>query len=305
MAGNASARRLVKGALPPQADAGRRFGSNATENTRPQAAAPMERPQQQQQPQQNRGNWQRFGEPGGSARPAAPSPRSNFKEAAQSNPGSRYGQPGGSVVRERPSAPQYSAPRYSAPAAPSYSQPSRPSGGDYGGPRGDGNGAPRYSAPRAPSYSQPSRPSGGGYSGPRGGGGSSYSPPPRPSGGGIALRAAAVGVSVRLAAAEAAAEVAPRVVVTHPAEAIAGVGKATENFFLYGPVPFSGDRAFFLVIAFEHEVVYIISVMESQTLGATRPVAAALLLAAALIGRKRLSRWPPWGRKLRLAPCGD
>src|SRR6185369_4525936 len=108
-------------------DAGRRFGSNATENTRPQAAAPMERPQQQQQPQQSRGNWQRFGEPGGSARPAAPSPRADYNGGAQSNPGSRYGQGGGSVVRERPSAPQYSAPRYSAPAA--------PSGGGYSAPR--------------------------------------------------------------------------------------------------------------------------------------------------------------------------
>src|SRR4029079_11767859 len=99
------------GAVQP--DAGRRSEQNETENTRPKEAAPMERPPQQQQPQQNRGNWQRFGEPGGSARPAAPSPRSDYQGGAQSNPGSRYGQPGGSVVRERPSAPEYSAPRYS------------------------------------------------------------------------------------------------------------------------------------------------------------------------------------------------
>jgi hypothetical protein len=118
------------------------------------------------------GGWQRFGAPGGGSNapsqgqsPAAP--RQNYNSSPNSQ-GQRYNTPSGGssrqeslriappVVRERQSAPSYSAPRQSAP---SYSAPRQ--------------SAPSYSAPRqsAPSYSAPR--SNGGGSAPRGNSGSS------------------------------------------------------------------------------------------------------------------------------------
>jgi hypothetical protein len=138
----------------------------------------------------NRGGWQRFGSPGGSnnappqqpqqSAPAAPRQeyRNNPRSDGNSQPyNQRYNQPSGGysrqeslrmappVVRERPSAPSYSAPRQSAP---SYNAP-RQSAPSYNAPR---QSAPSYNAPRqsAPSYSAPrsNGGGGGGNSAPRG-----------------------------------------------------------------------------------------------------------------------------------------
>lgn len=127
---------------------------NTNTSPRPNAAGPRnDRPQGAPQ-----GGFNRFGSPGSTAPQA---PRQDYRQNAQPNNRPQYNGSTGQanrqeplritppMVRERPSAPQYQAPR---PSAPSYSAPPRQS---------------------APSYSAPSRPSGGG-----GGGGS------HPSGGG-------------------------------------------------------------------------------------------------------------------------
>lgn len=111
----------------------------------------------------NTGGWQRFGTPRGTSDPAGSGsgwgrfgeprnspqsqagPRSSYQGGYGGYGGQRYGG-APPVVRERQSAPSYSAPR----SAPGWS-------------------APAYSAPRStPSYSAPR---GGGGGGPRGGGG--------------------------------------------------------------------------------------------------------------------------------------
>ncbi len=138
----------------------------AMENVRPPAANPGG----------STGGWQRFGTPRGASDPAGSGsgwgrfgePRSfpQSQAAPRSNYPGGYGSYGGygaqryggapPVVRERQSAPSYSAPGYSAPR------------GGYSAPRS----APSYSAPRsAPSYSAPR----GGGGGPRGGGGGGHS----------------------------------------------------------------------------------------------------------------------------------
>jgi len=98
------------------------------QNTRPQApAAPVDRG----------GGWQRFGSPGNA-------PRQDYtpRSEPRGNPGNggfgmpqRYNAP---VVRERPNAPSYSAPR--SYGAPSYSAPRSYGGGGGGHPSGGGGG---------------------------------------------------------------------------------------------------------------------------------------------------------------------
>lgn len=119
---------------------------------------------------QNRGGWERFGDPG--ARTAQPTPAASAGRATAQQPAdrgwSRFGNPQVSPPQQQapqpqpqyrnapaPSnrAPSYSAPRYSAPA-PSAPRPSAPS---YSAPR---------SAPAAPSHSG----GGGGGGGSRGSG---------------------------------------------------------------------------------------------------------------------------------------
>jgi uncharacterized protein DUF6600/FecR-like protein len=164
----------------------RRFGTpagqsapqmNGSPNASPGQAMRNDRPSQvtrpQQQPQvsqpaaprnENRGGWNRFGSPGNSGnsgnQPAAP--RQEFRQNPQPNDRPRNFSPGGGggsgrsqeplriqppVVRERPSAPRYSAPAprqsmpsYSAPA-PRQSAPSAPRGNSGGG----GGGGSRQS----------------------------------------------------------------------------------------------------------------------------------------------------------------
>jgi len=124
--------------------------SSAAQSTQPsgnQAAQPAP---------QNRGGWQRFGDPG--ARTAQPGVVGSQGQAAPQQPGnggwSRFGNPQADRPQQQPQqqnriqpAPSYNAPRYSAPAP----QPS----------------APRYSAPAPAPRSAPASPS-------RGGGGGSH-----------------------------------------------------------------------------------------------------------------------------------
>jgi hypothetical protein len=169
----------------------RRFGSpagqNGTSQANPQAAQRVERNGfgntgnggQQAAPRNDRpagaqqGGWNRFGTPGNSApQPPRQEYRQNYQQnnnrpqsnPAPSNNGANRQQPlriAPPVVRERPSTPQYQAPRQSSPSysppprqsAPSYSQPSRPSAPSYSAPRGNSGGG------------------GGGGSHPSGGGG--------------------------------------------------------------------------------------------------------------------------------------
>lgn len=164
----------------PSADSGRRFGGGANaavENTRPNTRPPQQSaPAERAQP--NRGNWGRFGAPEG-GNPSYQAPRYG-------------GSTGSPVVRERSAAPEYSAPRYSAPSAPAYNPPARQSdnGGGYHAPArggfGSSGGGGSYSAPPTRSYSPPpsqsrgySAPTGGG-----GGGGGNYSAPSRGNSGG-------------------------------------------------------------------------------------------------------------------------
>jgi hypothetical protein len=199
---------LRQGAAPsaqqPQSGPWRQFGNqpgrDATprvspgapaQNARPSENPAANRPATAQPAPQNRGGWQRFGDPG--ARTTQPAPASPERQAAPQQPAdrgwSRFGNP--QVNRpqaqsqpqyrsqqpqrpapsvERPSAPSYNAPRYSPPpvqrpSAPSYSAPSAPR---YSAPAPS---APRYSAP-APSAprSAPASPSRSGGSSNRGSG---------------------------------------------------------------------------------------------------------------------------------------
>jgi hypothetical protein len=188
------------GARGNDAGAGfRRFGSPAGPSAAPQSnAQPMQqrverngfgRTGENLTPRNDRpqgapqGGWNRFGSPGNGA-PQAPrqDSRQNFQQnnRPQVNAPSAPNGPSGRqeplrvappVVRERPSAPQYQAPRQSAP---SYSPPPRQSAPSYSPP-------PRQSAP---SFSAPRGNSGGGGGGshPSGGGGGGGNS--RPSGGG-------------------------------------------------------------------------------------------------------------------------
>jgi hypothetical protein len=118
------------------------------QNTRPSGNAAA------QPAPQNRGGWQRFGDPG--ARTTQPGPVGSERQAAPQQPAdrgwSRFGDP--QVNRPQPQtqpqrpAPSYSAPPVQRPSAPSYSAPSY--------------SAPRYSAPAPAS---PSRSGGGGSRG--------------------------------------------------------------------------------------------------------------------------------------------
>ena len=146
---------------------------SATQNARPSGSPTASRPAAVQATPQNRGGWQRFGDPGArTSQPAATAPERQL--APQQQPAdrgwNRFGSP--QVNRPQPQAqpqarprqeyrnqapPSYNAPRYSAPPAVAP----RPSAPSYS--------APRYSAP-APSAprSAPASPSRGGGGGSRG-----------------------------------------------------------------------------------------------------------------------------------------
>jgi hypothetical protein len=128
----------------------------AAQNVRSSESPSANRPAAAPAAPQNRGGWQRFGDPGArTSQPAAAAPERQLAPQQPADRGwNRFGSP--QVNRPQPQAPpSYNAPRYSAPAT------TRPSAPSYS--------APRYSAP-APSAprSAPASPSRGGGGGSRG-----------------------------------------------------------------------------------------------------------------------------------------
>jgi len=182
--GAATANRSTAGApAAAQAAPAQRSGNAPmTQNTRPSQA-----PSSGSAPaQQNRGGWQRFGEPGGnqSAPRSQAAPQNNRGWTGFGNPGSSSGAPRQEYSQPRSGYggnPSYSAPRSSAPQSLGIAPPvvrERPSagGGSYSAPRSySGGGGGSYSAPRSSSGGgggSVSRPSGGGGGGHSSGGGS-------------------------------------------------------------------------------------------------------------------------------------
>ncbi len=169
----------------PQVSGERPGSSAAGQSPRNDRSSPSPQVSQPSAPRnENRGGWQRFGNPGGGnnapdQRQSPAAPRQDFR-SSPNNDRPRYSDPGAGssrqeylriappVVRERPTydAPrQQNAPSYNAPRqqnAPSYNQP-RQSAPSYNAPR---QSAPSYSAPRQSAPAQ--RNDGGGNRGTRG-----------------------------------------------------------------------------------------------------------------------------------------